>query len=215
MNLSLLTSLLTPFAGFWSLVQGLVLVLFVISGLLLTLVVLLQEGKGGGIAGAFGGAGAEAFGVKAGTVNRFTAWVAGFFLLLALLHVGLKAWFAQPADLEKRLSVPVGGSSETPGGTPPPAEPAINGVPVPGQPPAGGAPPPTPDPAVPPGDAPKPPEPAPSPVPAEPRPPEPAPAPVPDTPKPPEPAPPEPAPAEPAPEPALQPPAPAPPAMEG
>jgi len=76
-------------------VHGAVLVLFVISALLLTLVILVQEGKGGGLAGAFGGAGAEAFGVKAGTVNRFTAWLAAAFLGLALLHAGMTTHIAQ------------------------------------------------------------------------------------------------------------------------
>lgn len=69
--------------------RGAVMVLFILSALLVTLVVLLQEGKGGGIAGAFGGAGAETFGVKAGTVNKFTSWLAALFLGLALVHAGL------------------------------------------------------------------------------------------------------------------------------
>ena len=72
-------------------VRGLVLTLFVISALLVLLVVLAQEGKGGGLSGAFGGAGAETFGVKAGTVNAFTSWVAAGFLGLALLYAGLRA----------------------------------------------------------------------------------------------------------------------------
>ncbi len=70
-------------------VRGLVMTLFVLSALLLMLVILLQEGKGGGLAGAFGGAGAETFGVKAGTVNKFTAYLGASFLGLALLHAGL------------------------------------------------------------------------------------------------------------------------------
>ena len=40
---------------------------------LLITIILLQEGKGGGLGGAFGGAGAETFGVQSGGVNRFTA----------------------------------------------------------------------------------------------------------------------------------------------
>ena len=73
-------------------VRGAVMVLFVISAVLVTLVVLAQEGKGGGLAGAFGGAGADTFGVKAGTVNKFTAWLAAAFLGLALLHAGLSSF---------------------------------------------------------------------------------------------------------------------------
>ena len=70
-------------------VRGAIMVIFIIISFLVILVVLAQEGKGGGLAGAFGGAGADAFGVKAGTVNKFTAWLAGLFLGLALLHAGL------------------------------------------------------------------------------------------------------------------------------
>ena len=72
-------------------VKGLVFVLFVLCALLLMLVVLLQEGKGGGLGSAFGGAAADAFGVKAGTVNKFTTWLATGFLGLALLYAGLSA----------------------------------------------------------------------------------------------------------------------------
>lgn len=78
-----------PLAAVMDVVRGAVLVLFVVSAFLVIIVILLQEGKGGGLAGAFGGAGAETFGVKAGTVNKFTAWLATMFLGLALLHAGL------------------------------------------------------------------------------------------------------------------------------
>ncbi len=78
-----------PLAAVMDVIQGAVMVLFTISSFLVILVVLAQEGKGGGLAGAFGGAGSETFGVKAGTVNMFTAWLAAAFLGLALLHAGL------------------------------------------------------------------------------------------------------------------------------
>ena len=82
--------LATPLAasGF---VRGVVMTLFIISAVLTLFVILAQEGKGGGLAGAFGGAGADAFGVKAGTVNRVTAWISGAFLALALLYAGLSS----------------------------------------------------------------------------------------------------------------------------
>lgn len=60
-------------------------VTFFVSAVLLTIVVLLQEPKGGGLAEAFGGMGAETFGVKTGSVNRFTFLVAGIFCVSALL----------------------------------------------------------------------------------------------------------------------------------
>ncbi|MDA0667713.1 MAG: preprotein translocase subunit SecG [Planctomycetota bacterium] len=61
--------------------------LFFISALLLILVILVQEGKGGGLGGALGGAGAETFGVRAGGVNKVTFILFGVFVLTALaLH---------------------------------------------------------------------------------------------------------------------------------
>ncbi len=121
--------------------HGAVLVLFIVVALLMTLVILMQEGKGGGLAGAFGGAGAETFGVKAGTVNRFTAWLAAGFLGLALIYAGMameisrrdRAGAAAPAIDQLR---PQGPPAGTPAGSgPAPAgdgsEPAGSGDTVP------------------------------------------------------------------------------------
>lgn len=60
-------------------------VLFFVSAVLMTIVVLLQESKGGGLAEAFGGVGAETFGVKAGGINRFTFLLAAIFCGSAIL----------------------------------------------------------------------------------------------------------------------------------
>ncbi len=63
-------------------------VMFVLSGLALMLLILVQEGKGGGLGDAFGGAGAQTFGVKAGGVNKVTAGLAATWIVSALLiHV--------------------------------------------------------------------------------------------------------------------------------
>lgn len=60
-------------------------VLFFASAVLLTIIVLLQESKGGGLAEAFGGTGAETFGVKSGGINRFTFVLAAVFCGSAVL----------------------------------------------------------------------------------------------------------------------------------
>ncbi len=60
-------------------------VMFFVSAVLMTIVVLLQESKGGGLAEAFGGVGAETFGVKAGGINRFTFLLAAIFCGSAIL----------------------------------------------------------------------------------------------------------------------------------
>lgn len=59
--------------------------LFIGSAILLAVIILLQEAKGGGLAEAFGGMGAQTFGVKASGINRFTAYVAVVFLLSAVM----------------------------------------------------------------------------------------------------------------------------------
>jgi preprotein translocase subunit SecG len=60
-------------------------VLFFLSSVLLTAVILLQEGKGGGLAEAFGGVGAETFGVKSGGINKVTMTLAAVFCISALV----------------------------------------------------------------------------------------------------------------------------------
>lgn len=62
-------------------------VVFLFVGLLLIFVVLLQRGRGGGLAGAFGGAGGQsAFGTKAGDVfTRITIGIALVWVIMAIL----------------------------------------------------------------------------------------------------------------------------------
>ncbi|MFT7516930.1 MAG: preprotein translocase subunit SecG [Myxococcota bacterium] len=67
--------------------QFLLYTLFFISALLLILVILVQEGKGGGLGGALGGAGSETFGVRAGGVSKVTFIIFLVFVLSAMsLH---------------------------------------------------------------------------------------------------------------------------------
>lgn len=60
-------------------------IVFFLSALFLGILVLLQESKGGGLAEAFGGIGAETFGTKTGGVNKVTFTVATVFLVAAIL----------------------------------------------------------------------------------------------------------------------------------
>lgn len=57
---------------------------FVLASILICVVVLIQEGKGGGLGGAFGGAGQQTFGVGTRGITRFTAAVVVVMLLSAL-----------------------------------------------------------------------------------------------------------------------------------
>src|SRR5438046_8521536 len=63
------------------------LVLFL--GVFMILLVLIQRGKGGGLAGAFGGSGgSSAFGSRAGdTFTRITIGVAAAWILMIMLQV--------------------------------------------------------------------------------------------------------------------------------
>jgi preprotein translocase subunit SecG len=66
------------------LLLALLYLVFALSAILLIVVILLQEGKGGGLGDAFGGAGQQTFGVGAKGVTKFTAAVAVVFLASAI-----------------------------------------------------------------------------------------------------------------------------------
>jgi preprotein translocase subunit SecG len=89
--------------GGWSL-NLLVLVL----GLLLIFLVLIQRGKGGGLAGAFGGSGgASAFGSRAGNVfTRITLIVAAVWILSILIHTVVVQQNKEVAGLEDLIGGP-------------------------------------------------------------------------------------------------------------
>ena len=65
--------------------------LVILVGLFLIGLVLIQRGKGGGLAGAFGGVGGSSpFGSKAGDAfTRITIYVAAFWILLIMAQVRL------------------------------------------------------------------------------------------------------------------------------
>jgi preprotein translocase subunit SecG len=64
-------------------------ILFCIVSVLLILIILLQRGRGGGLAGAFGGVGGQsAFGAKTGDVFTWiTVVLTGVFLVIAVVMV--------------------------------------------------------------------------------------------------------------------------------
>lgn len=69
------------------------------TGLLLMLIVLIQRGKGGGLAGAFGGAGGSSpFGSRAADAFvKITLYLAAFWVLLIMIHVKVVKY--QTADI--------------------------------------------------------------------------------------------------------------------
>lgn len=77
-------------------------ILWLLTSLFLIVVVLIQRGKGGGLAGAFGGVGgSSAFGTRAG--DLFTKITVGVFIVWLLLAISL-------VPLMKRAEVYTGGA---------------------------------------------------------------------------------------------------------
>jgi preprotein translocase subunit SecG len=64
----------------------------------LILLVLVQRGRGGGLAGALGGAGGQsAFGAKAGdTFTKITMWTAFFWIVFCIVAVRLMSGSGEP-----------------------------------------------------------------------------------------------------------------------
>src|SRR5262249_7395813 len=71
--------------------ENLVNLILILTGLFLIGVVLIQRGKGGGLAGAFGGVGGSSpIRSKAGDAfTKFTIYVAVFWILLTMVQVKL------------------------------------------------------------------------------------------------------------------------------
>lgn len=66
------------------LVVVLLYIVFIVSAIVLCIVVLLQEGKGGGLTDALGSAGQQTFGVAASGIHKFTGWTGAVFIVSAL-----------------------------------------------------------------------------------------------------------------------------------
>ena len=115
------------------------LALLVIDAVVLTIAILLQAGKGGGLAANFGGASSspDAFvGIRqAGTIlTKATWWCGGIFLALAFILQIMSTRTAQPRSvLEEQFSTPAPAStpSTVPGANTAPVAPAIPLEPAP------------------------------------------------------------------------------------
>ncbi len=73
-------------ASTWSILLNVVVL---ILSVLLMFIVLIQRGKGGGLAGAFGGAGGSSpFGSRAGDAfTKITLYLAAVWVLVIMIHV--------------------------------------------------------------------------------------------------------------------------------
>jgi len=88
--------------------KGLLLVVLLITALFMIVLILIQRGKGGGLAGAFGGMGGQsAFGTKAGDLfTKITIGVATFWIVLCMIAVKVFG-----VGGESQLSSSLGGSA--------------------------------------------------------------------------------------------------------
>jgi preprotein translocase subunit SecG len=116
---------------------GFLNVLMVVGSLFLVCIILIQRGKGGGLAGAFGGVGgSSAFGTKAGdvftkiTIGVAAGWIVAAMLLVVLTNNRRHSAFdvEAPTSKTKDLSSPSSkakakdlGIDETPPSVPTPA----------------------------------------------------------------------------------------------
>src|SRR5437667_4842394 len=89
----------------WGWVPVVLNILVLLLGLFLILLVLIQRGKGGGLAGAFGGVGgSSAFGSRAGDVfTRVTIAVAAVWIILIMIQVKVVQIPNQEAGAESTL----------------------------------------------------------------------------------------------------------------
>ena len=110
-------------------VRGLALPLLMLTATFLIVLVLIQRGKGGGLAGAFGGMGGQsAFGTKAGDLfTRVTIGVALFWIVLCMATVSVLG--RPPKD---EVDQDLGGSNPIRQGAPP-VSPAKERAEEPGQ----------------------------------------------------------------------------------
>ncbi|MBN1393405.1 MAG: preprotein translocase subunit SecG [Pirellulales bacterium] len=97
-------------------VSSLLMIVLLLTAIFLIVLVLIQRGKGGGLAGAFGGLGGQsAFGTKAGDLfTKITIGVAAFWIVLCIVAVKLSGY---------RISGPLddlgGGAEQRPAATAP------------------------------------------------------------------------------------------------
>lgn len=127
----------------FSLFQGLMAFLLIVTSCFMILLILVQRGRGGGITGALGGAGGQsAFGSKAGDVfTRITIGTAVVWIVLAMMTISI---FNPPraADLDTAKSRMSGTGEQTQPADEKAAQPGVSDTEsgqLPGETPAGGA----------------------------------------------------------------------------
>jgi preprotein translocase subunit SecG len=114
--------MLATWLGFF---EGFLIILFTLVSVIMILVVLIQKGRGGGLAGAFGGGGGStAFGSKTGDVLTWaTSIIFGIFLLLAIT-LNLLTRYETSGNVQPSPVVPIQNSTPSAPARPAPSAPA-------------------------------------------------------------------------------------------
>ena len=126
---------------------NLLLALLIIDGLILSAVVLLQAGQGGGLASLGGGTTDLVMGGRqAVTILHKTSWITGalFMILALMLSIAASSRAVGESEVQRRLrqqapaqqSVPVAPLQTTPAPPPVPGTTGSTGTPAPPPPPA-------------------------------------------------------------------------------
>lgn len=103
------------------LLSTLLFIVFITSAITLVVVILLQEGKGGGLTGALGAEGQQTFGVGAKGIHKFTGWACAIFLLAAIgIHFLNRTETSSSVVNDSVLPADGGTSNGGAGTTPPP-----------------------------------------------------------------------------------------------
>jgi preprotein translocase subunit SecG len=107
-------------------IANLLMIVLLLTSLFLIVLVLVQRGKGGGLAGAFGGMGGQsAFGTKAGDLfTKITIGVATFWIILCMAmievlgvgHSALSEGMGGAADQKPGATAPASTQKQTPAG---------------------------------------------------------------------------------------------------
>jgi preprotein translocase subunit SecG len=117
-------------------IESIMWIVFVLACLIVSAVILLQEGKGGGLGEAFGGVGQQTFGVKAEGINFFTGWVSLLVVVLAIAITKYRGGSSAVAFPEATppLSIPAsdGSTPSAPGNAPGTTPPGDGSAPAPG-----------------------------------------------------------------------------------
>ena len=114
-----------------SFLMNAIMIIWIIICVILSLIILVQKGKGGGLAGAFGGAGTGG-GLLGTKTGDFLTWVTisfvGLFFLLAIvMGIFMNAGDTTPATEAVTIpqtQTPTGGDTATPQGEAAPVTPA-------------------------------------------------------------------------------------------